>query len=58
LTNVASGVETGILVAVLHDGRVVVDAVAGLADLRTAEPVAAGSAFFATSTGKGQRRSR
>jgi len=50
---VASGVETGIQVAVLHEGRVVVDAVAGLADPRTAEPVAASNLFFAASTGKG-----
>jgi CubicO group peptidase (beta-lactamase class C family) len=50
---VASGVETGIQVAVLHEGRVVVDAVAGLADPRTAEPVAASTLFFAASTGKG-----
>lgn len=50
---VASGAETGIQVAVLHEGNVVVDAVAGLADPRTAEPVAASTLFFAASTGKG-----
>jgi CubicO group peptidase (beta-lactamase class C family) len=50
---VASGVETGIQVAVLHEGAVVVDAVAGLADPRTAEPVTASTLFFAASTGKG-----
>lgn len=50
---VASGAETGLQVAVLHDGVVVVDAVAGLADARTAEPVTPGTLFFATSTGKG-----
>jgi CubicO group peptidase (beta-lactamase class C family) len=50
---VASGVETGVQVAVLHEGRVVLDAVAGLADPRTAEPVAASTLFVAASTGKG-----
>jgi hypothetical protein len=53
---VASGAETGVQVAVMHEGRVVVDAVAGLADPRTAAPVAAGTLFFAASTGKGLRR--
>jgi CubicO group peptidase (beta-lactamase class C family) len=37
----------------VHDSRVVVDAVAGLADPRTGEPVAADTLFFAASTGKG-----
>lgn len=50
---VASGAEDGLQVAVLHDGRVVVDAVAGLADARTEEPVAPDTLFFAASTGKG-----
>jgi CubicO group peptidase (beta-lactamase class C family) len=50
---VASGAETGVQVAVMHEGRVVVDAVAGAADPRTAEPVAPGTLFFAASTGKG-----
>ncbi len=50
---VASGAETGLQVAVLHDGEVVVDAVAGLADPHTAAPVTANTLFFAASTGKG-----
>lgn len=50
---VASGDEAGLQVAVLHDGRIVVDAVAGLADPRTGEPVASDTLFFAASAGKG-----
>jgi CubicO group peptidase (beta-lactamase class C family) len=50
---VASGADTGLQVAVLHEGEVVVDAVAGLADPHTAAPVAADTLFFAASTGKG-----
>ena len=50
---VGSGAETGLQVAVLHEGEVVVDAVAGLADSRTAQPVTGGTLFFAASTGKG-----
>jgi CubicO group peptidase (beta-lactamase class C family) len=50
---VATGAEDGLQVAVLHDGRVVVDAVAGLADPRTGAPVAPDTLFFAASTGKG-----
>ena len=50
---VARGTEIGLQVAVLHEGRVVVDAVAGVADERTGEPVAASTLFFAASTGKG-----
>ncbi len=50
---VASGAETGLQVAVLHEGEVVVDAVAGLADPHTAAPVTADTLFFAASTGKG-----
>ncbi len=50
---VASGEETGLQVSVMHEGEVVVDAVAGLADLRTAAPVTPGTLFFAASTGKG-----
>jgi CubicO group peptidase (beta-lactamase class C family) len=50
---VASGDEIGLQVAVLHEGRMVVDAVAGVANQRTGEPVTPGSLFFAASTGKG-----
>lgn len=50
---VARGVETGLQVAVVHEGHVVVDAVAGIADERTGEPVTSITLFFATSTGKG-----
>lgn len=50
---VASGPEIGLQVAVLHEGRVVVDAVAGVADQHTGDPVTAGTLFFATSAGKG-----
>jgi CubicO group peptidase (beta-lactamase class C family) len=50
---VASGDEIGLQVAVMHQGRMVVDAVAGVADQRTGEPVTPGTLFFATSTGKG-----
>ncbi len=50
---VASGDEIGLQVAVLHDGRLVVDAVAGVADQGTREPVSSSTLFFAASTGKG-----
>jgi CubicO group peptidase (beta-lactamase class C family) len=50
---VASGAEIGVQVAVVHEGRTVVDAAAGVADQRTGEPVTAGTLFFAASTGKG-----
>ena len=50
---VASGEETGLQVAVLHAGRLVADAVAGIADERTRAPVEPGTLFFATSAGKG-----
>jgi CubicO group peptidase (beta-lactamase class C family) len=50
---VAAGIDDGLQVAVLHEGRVVVDAVAGVADAGTAEPVDSGTLFFAASTSKG-----
>jgi CubicO group peptidase (beta-lactamase class C family) len=50
---VASGAETGLQVAVVHEGEVVVDAVAGVTDPRTAAPVTSDTLFFAASTGKG-----
>ena len=50
---VASGAEVGLQVAVVHEGRVLVDAVAGVADPRTGQSVTPSTLFFATSTGKG-----
>lgn len=50
---VACEAEDGLQVCVLHEGRAVVDAVAGVADPRTAAPVAASTLFFAASTGNG-----
>ncbi|MBS1881342.1 MAG: serine hydrolase [Actinobacteria bacterium] len=47
------GPRSGLQVSVLHRGRVVVDAVAGVADARTSEPVDPATLFFAASTGKG-----
>ncbi len=54
---VASGDEIGLQVAVVHEGRMVVDAAAGVADRRTGEPVTPGTLFFAASTGKGMASS-
>jgi CubicO group peptidase (beta-lactamase class C family) len=50
---VASGEETGLQVSVIHAGRTVVDAVAGVADPRTGEAVTPATLFFAASTAKG-----
>jgi CubicO group peptidase (beta-lactamase class C family) len=50
---VASGAEIGLQVVAMHEGRVVVDAVAGVADQRTGKPVTPGTLFFAASTAKG-----
>lgn len=50
---VTAGEETGLQVAVLHEGQVVADAVAGIADDRTGAPVDADTLFLATSAGKG-----
>lgn len=50
---VASGEETGLQVSVLHAGRVVADAVAGIADEGTGAPVAPDTLFFAASAAKG-----
>jgi CubicO group peptidase (beta-lactamase class C family) len=50
---VASGGEIGVQVAVVHEGRTVVVAAAGVADQRTGEPVRASTVLFAASTGKG-----
>ena len=50
---VASGAEVGLQVAVIHDGRVVVDATSGVADAATGEAVSADTLFYAASTAKG-----
>jgi CubicO group peptidase (beta-lactamase class C family) len=50
---VATGHEVGIQVAVLWRGELVVDVVAGRADLATARPVDPETLFFAASTAKG-----
>lgn len=50
---VASGAETGLQVAVIRDGRVIVDAVAGVADPATGAPVRPDTLFYAASSAKG-----
>jgi CubicO group peptidase (beta-lactamase class C family) len=50
---VASGAEVGVQVAVVHRGRLVVDAVSGLADARSGRAVSPGTLVFAASTAKG-----
>ena len=50
---VASGEEIGLQVAVIHNGRVVVDAVSGVADPRTGAAVTGDTLFYAASTAKG-----
>ncbi|WP_232665796.1 serine hydrolase domain-containing protein [Pseudonocardia sp. TRM90224] len=50
---VESGTERGLQAAVYRDGQLVVDAVAGIADVTTGRPVTSDTPFFATSTGKG-----
>jgi CubicO group peptidase (beta-lactamase class C family) len=50
---VASGIETGIQVAVYQRGKLVVDAIAGVADPATGRKVTADMPFFSASTGKG-----
>jgi CubicO group peptidase (beta-lactamase class C family) len=50
---VASGAEIGLQVAVIKHGRVVVDAVSGVADPRTGVAVSADTLFWAGSTAKG-----
>jgi CubicO group peptidase (beta-lactamase class C family) len=47
------GAETGVQVAVIHDGAVVVDVAGGVADLATGCPVSPGTLFWAASTAKG-----
>jgi CubicO group peptidase (beta-lactamase class C family) len=50
---VASGTERGLQVAVYRHGRLLVDAVAGIADPTTGRAVTAGTPFFSYSIGKG-----
>jgi CubicO group peptidase (beta-lactamase class C family) len=50
---VASGVETGMQVAVYQRGELIVDAIAGIADPATGRKVAAHTPIFSASTGKG-----
>jgi CubicO group peptidase (beta-lactamase class C family) len=50
---VSSGPEVGLQVAVIEQGRVVVDTVSGLADARRGLPVAPNTLFFAYSAAKG-----
>jgi CubicO group peptidase (beta-lactamase class C family) len=49
---VDSGAERGLQVAVYQDGRQIVDAVAGVTDPRTGQPVTPGTLFYAYSVGK------
>lgn len=49
---VDNGAETGLQIAVFHQGARVVDAVAGLADSRTGRKVAPETPFFSFSAGK------
>lgn len=50
---VDSGAEVGLQVAVVRDGRTLVDVARGVADPRTASPVDSGTLFWAGSTAKG-----
>ena len=50
---VVSGREIGVQVAAYLDGRLIVNAVAGLADASTGNPVTPDTPFFSYSTGKG-----
>ena len=50
---VACGVETGLQVAVIKNGRVVADVVSGVADPRTGAGVCGDTLFWAASTAKG-----
>lgn len=50
---VESGAERGLQVAVYHNGTLVVDAVAGVADPATGRPVTSDTPFFSYSIGKG-----
>lgn len=50
---VAGGSETGLQVAVIRNGRVIADAVSGVADPGTGAPVTRDTLFYAASTAKG-----
>lgn len=50
---VSSGAETGLQVAVIRNGRVVADAVSGVADPRSGSAVSSDTLFWAASTAKG-----
>ncbi|HET9221578.1 MAG TPA: serine hydrolase domain-containing protein, partial [Roseiflexaceae bacterium] len=50
---VESGAERGLQVAVYRDSRLIVDAVAGIADPATGREVTSGTPFFSFSIGKG-----
>jgi CubicO group peptidase (beta-lactamase class C family) len=50
---VATGAETGLQVAVISGGELIVDAVAGLADPAAGRPVTPDTLFYAASTAKG-----
>ncbi|MDR0358188.1 MAG: beta-lactamase family protein [bacterium] len=50
---VASGAETGLQVAAIHEGRTVVDVVSGMSDAPTGAAVAVDTLFYAASTAKG-----
>ncbi|WP_112237110.1 serine hydrolase domain-containing protein [Kribbella monticola] len=50
---VESGAEYGVQAAVYHRGELVVDAVAGVADVSTGRPVASDTLFYAASAVKG-----
>jgi CubicO group peptidase (beta-lactamase class C family) len=49
---ISSGAETGLQVAVYRKGELIVDAVAGAADLATGRPVTSDTLFYSASTGK------
>ena len=49
---VESGAERGLQVAVYHQGELVVDAVAGVADPATGRPVESDTVFYTYSAGK------
>jgi CubicO group peptidase (beta-lactamase class C family) len=49
---VESGAETGLQVAVYQHGELIVDAVAGTADLASGRPVTSDTLFYSASTGK------
>jgi CubicO group peptidase (beta-lactamase class C family) len=50
---IESGAERGLQVAVYRNGKLVVDAVAGIADPMTSRPVTSDTPFFSYSIGKG-----